>query len=60
MAKDPEQVAANLKQTNSDFKKRWGRLTDEERLKITAKRTILVGKIQKRYGQHNGKNSTTE
>lgn len=51
MAQTPEQVAGKLKQSKGDVQKRWGRLSDDERLKIQEKRTILVGKIQKKYGR---------
>ena len=60
MAQTPEQVAGKLKLIKGDVKKRWGGLSDDERLNIKEKRTILVGKIQKRYGHRERKDSPTE
>ena len=60
MAQVPEQVASKIKQINSDFKKQGGRISDHALLKITQKRTDLVGKIQKRYGQRPKTTPTTD
>ena len=60
MPKTPEQVASKLKQNKGTVNNSWGRLTDAERLKITQKRTVLVGKIQKHYGQHQKTEPPTE
>jgi len=60
MAKDPEQIANTLKQIKGEATKKWGRLSDDELEKIRQKRTILVGKIQKRYGRRPKSTPPTE
>jgi len=48
MAQDPEQIARKWKQIKGGVKKLWGRLTDEELLKIMRKRGILGSKIHRK------------
>ena len=60
MAQVPEQIADKLKQIKGGATKQWGRVSDDELQKIRQKRTILVGKIQKRYGRRPKSTPPTE
>jgi len=44
------QIAGVWKQVRGEVRKEWGRLTEDDLEQIRGKRTILVGKIQRRYG----------
>lgn len=50
MAQVDDQPAGKLNRIKGGVSKQWGRVTDDELQKMNQKRTILVGKIQKRYG----------
>jgi uncharacterized protein YjbJ (UPF0337 family) len=60
MAQTPEQVASKLKQSNNKVQQQAGRTKDHELLNIQAKRAILMGKLQKRYGQRPKSTPSTE
>jgi len=44
------QIAGVWEQVRGEVRKEWGRLTEDDLEQIRGKRTILVGKIQQRYG----------
>ena len=44
------QIAGKWKQISGDIKKRWGDLTNDERMKINGNREVLAGTIQERFG----------
>jgi uncharacterized protein YjbJ (UPF0337 family) len=56
MAQVDDQPSGKLNKVRGTLAKQWGRVTDEELQKINQKRTILIGKIQKKYG-HRQKNT---
>jgi uncharacterized protein YjbJ (UPF0337 family) len=60
MPQDQGQLTGKLKQIKGSTKKQWGRLTDAELLRIKQRRDVLVGKIQKRYGQNESNTTPTE
>ncbi|BAN94822.1 csbD family protein [Plautia stali symbiont] len=45
-----DEASGNWKQFKGKFKKKWGKLTDDDLTVIEGKRDQLVGKIQERYG----------
>jgi uncharacterized protein YjbJ (UPF0337 family) len=44
------QVEGQWKQLTSQVKSRWAKLTDDDVMTLGAKKDMLVGKIQERYG----------
>jgi uncharacterized protein YjbJ (UPF0337 family) len=44
------QVEGQWKQVTSHVKSRWAKLTDDDVMNLGAKKDMLVGKIQERYG----------
>ena len=44
------QVEGQWKQLSSKVKSRWAKLTDDDMQHLGAKKDMLVGKIQERYG----------
>jgi uncharacterized protein YjbJ (UPF0337 family) len=44
------QIAGKWKQFSGNIKKRWGDLTQDERMKLKGHREILAGSIQERFG----------
>ncbi|KTG17556.1 MULTISPECIES: CsbD family protein [unclassified Guyparkeria] len=47
---DAEQIKANWNKVKGDFKKQWGKLTDDDLAEAEGHRDYLIGKIQERYG----------
>ena len=45
-----DRIAGNCKQFAGVAKEQWGKLTDDDLLKIADKREHLEGKLQERYG----------
>jgi uncharacterized protein YjbJ (UPF0337 family) len=45
-----DQVEGKWKQMKGNFRRKWGKLTDDDFDVIAGKRDILRGKIQERYG----------
>lgn len=45
-----DQVEGKWKQMQGQFRKQWGKLTDDDLDVIAGHREILAGKIQERYG----------
>src|SRR5580692_823653 len=45
-----DQVQAEWKQVKGQVKSRWAKLTDDDMMNLAAKKDVLVGKIQERYG----------
>ena len=45
-----DQVAGDWKQMQARIKSKWAKLTDEDLTNLAAKKDLLVGKIQERYG----------
>jgi uncharacterized protein YjbJ (UPF0337 family) len=45
-----EQVKGNWKQVKGKAQVQWGKLTDDELDVIAGEETLLVGKIQEKYG----------
>jgi len=43
-------LKGDWKQVQGQLKQRWGKLTDDDLLRIEGKEDELVGAIQKRYG----------
>jgi uncharacterized protein YjbJ (UPF0337 family) len=47
---DWDRIAGNWKQFTGKAKEQWGKLTDDDLMKIEGKREHLEGKIQEHYG----------
>ena len=45
-----DQIAGEWKQIQAQVKSKWSKLTDDDLKNLDAKKDMLVGKIQKRYG----------
>ena len=45
-----DQVKGNWNQFQGKLKQQWGRLTDDDMMRIQGKRDELVGCLQQRYG----------
>lgn len=45
-----QEMKGQWKQLKGRAKERWGKLTDDDLLKVEGRRDTLVGKIQERYG----------
>ena len=45
-----DRIAGQWKQIGSQVKAKWGKLTDDDLSAISARKDLLVGKIQERYG----------
>jgi uncharacterized protein YjbJ (UPF0337 family) len=45
-----DQVQAQWKQVEAQLKSKWAKLTDDDMKHLGAKKDMLVGKIQERYG----------
>jgi uncharacterized protein YjbJ (UPF0337 family) len=45
-----EQVEGKWEQIKGQIRSKWGKLTDDDVKILAAKRHVLVGKIQERYG----------
>ncbi|MDF2867076.1 MAG: yjbJ [Gammaproteobacteria bacterium] len=45
-----EQLQGNWQQLKGQFKKKWGKLTDDDLLESEGKREKLIGKMTERYG----------
>jgi uncharacterized protein YjbJ (UPF0337 family) len=45
-----DQIAGEWKQIQAQLKSKWSKLTDDDLKNLGAKKDLLVGKIQKRYG----------
>jgi uncharacterized protein YjbJ (UPF0337 family) len=43
-------AAGNWKELKGKVKEQWGKLTDDDLMRIEGKRDQLLGKIQERYG----------
>lgn len=46
-----DQVAGNWKQFKGNLQQNWGRLTGDDLDVIDGNRTVLIGKLQERYGK---------
>lgn len=44
------QVEAQWKQLEAQVKSRWAKLTDDDLKNLSAKKDMLIGKIEERYG----------
>lgn len=44
------QVAGQWKQMSAEIKSRWAKLTDDDLRNFGAKKDMLVGKLEERYG----------
>ena len=47
---DWNRIAGNWKQAQGGIKEKWGKLTDDDLVKINGQREQLEGLIQQRYG----------
>ncbi len=45
-----DQLKGNWKQLKGDLKSEFGKLTDDEIMQAEGEATVLVGKIQEKYG----------
>jgi len=45
-----DQITGEWKQIQAQLKSKWSKLTDDDLKNLGAKKDMLVGKIQKRYG----------
>ncbi len=45
-----DQLAGEWKQVGAELKSKWAKLTDDDLKVISAKKDVLIGKIQQRYG----------
>jgi len=45
-----DQLEGQWKQVAADIKLQWAKLTDDDVMKLSAKKDALIGKIQERYG----------
>jgi uncharacterized protein YjbJ (UPF0337 family) len=45
-----DQIEGQWRQLSGQVKSTWGKLTDDDLTNIAGKRTVLVGKVQSRYG----------
>ena len=45
-----DRIAGQWKQIGSQVKAKWAKLTDDDLMAISARKDMLVGKIQERYG----------
>jgi uncharacterized protein YjbJ (UPF0337 family) len=50
IAMDWDRIAGNWKQFTGKAKEQWGKLTDDDLMKINGQREQLEGRIQERYG----------
>ena len=47
---DWDRIAGNWKQFTGKAKEQWGKLTDDDLVKVNGQREQLEGRIQERYG----------
>ena len=45
-----DQIRGNWKQLQGQAKQQWGKLTDDDMMRVEGHRDELVGRIQERYG----------
>ena len=45
-----ERIAGQWKQIGGQVKAKWAKLTDDDLMAISARKDMLIGKIQERYG----------
>ncbi len=47
---DWNEVEGNWKQFTGKIKEKWGKLTDDDLLRVNGKREELLGRLQEKYG----------
>ena len=46
-----DRIEGQWKQSSGKVREKWGKLTDDDLVRVAGKRDQLVGLLQKRYGQ---------